>query len=176
MVCNRCIKVVKDELSAKNIDFLDVELGNIYFENQISDATKNKISILLEKEGFELLEDREAKIISEIKSLVIEHNHSKKGNKQKLSTFLATSIGVDYTLLSKMFSNIEGRSIENYVIAQKIEKAKELLIYNELTLSQISYELDYSSPQHLSRQFRQVIGLTPSEFKKIGNRKNLDTI
>ena len=178
MVCNRCIKVIREELIKNKIDFTQVELGKIYFNHHLSNQNKESIKQIIEKEGFELLEDRETKIINQIKSLIISSIHHKKGKsiEQNFSTFLSAHIGIEYSQISKLFSNTEGRSIENYIILQKIERAKELLIYNELTLSQISYELNYSSPQHLSRQFKQITGLTATAFKKIGKRKRLDTI
>jgi AraC-like DNA-binding protein len=178
MVCNRCIKVIREELIKNKIDFLQVELGKIYFKHALANQDKKKITDILKKEGFELLEDRESKIINQIKSLIISriHHQKEKSIEQNFSNFLADSIGIEYSQISKLFSNIEGRSIENYIIVQKIERAKEFLIYNELTLSQISYELNYSSPQHLSRQFKQVTGLTPTAFKKIGKRKKIDAV
>jgi len=178
MVCNRCIKVVKEELSKNNIDFAHVDLGTIYFNYQISEKEKETLTHIIEKEGFALVEDREAKIIIKIKALIVENIHhiKEKLKDQNFSDFLTSKVGIEYSQISKLFSEIEGKTIELYTIQQRIERAKELLIYNELTLSQISYELDYSSPQHLSRQFKQITGLTPTAFKKIGRRKELDTI
>lgn len=178
MVCNRCIKVVSDELLKHNIEFNKVDLGVIYLSSEIFKNKKQKISQILQKEGFELIESKELQIVNQVKTIVINfiHNKAKKEQLKKFSDALSSTIGIDYSRLSKIFSSIEKRSIENYVIAQKIERAKELLIYNELSLSEISYELNYSSPQHLSRQFKQVTGLTPTVFKKLGARKKLDTI
>lgn len=178
MVCNRCIKVVKEELTKNNIDFTHVGLGTIYFRKEISETTKEKLINIIKKEGFELVEDREAKIVNQIKALIIENVHYKKEKPihQNFSEYIASNIGIEYSHLSKVFSEIQGKTIEHYTIEQKIELAKELLIYDELTISQISYELSYSSPQHLSRQFKQITGLTPTAFKKIGKRKKLDSI
>ncbi len=176
MVCNRCIKVVRQELTKAGIDFIRVDLGTIYRQHILSDKEKEKLIQVLEKEGFEVIEEREAKIINQIKSLLLEHIQYGKGNAQNFSDFLVSSIGMEYSQMSKLFSNAENKSIENYSIHLKIERVKELLTYNELSLSEISYELNYSSPQHLSRQFKQVTGLTPTTFKKIGKRKKLDTI
>lgn len=178
MVCDRCIKVVRGELMKYNIDFVRIDLGMIYFDHVISAKEKETLMHILKNEGLELLEDREAKIVNQIKSLIIEniHHEKEKPKYQNFSDFLSSKMGIRYAKISALFSITEKRSIENYVIAQKIERAKELLVYNELTLSEISYNLDYSSPQHLSRQFKQVTGLTPTEFKKIGKREKLDTI
>ena len=176
MVCNRCIKVVKEELVRNNINFMEVGLGFIKFKEKISN--KNLLKNILKKEGFEFVEDYETSIVSQIKSLIIENIHHKKNKPlhQNFSDFLSLNINLGYSQLSKFFSELEAKTIEQFIIEQKIEKVKELLIYNELSLSQISYDLNYSSPQHLSRQFKQITGLTPTQFKKIGNRKKLDTI
>ncbi|MBJ6366544.1 helix-turn-helix domain-containing protein [Snuella sedimenti] len=178
MVCNRCIKVVREELTKNHFDFNHVALGTIYFDHGISEKEKAQLKTILEAEGFELVEDKEAVIVKNIKTLIIQliHHGKEKPEHQTFSGFIASEIGMEYTQLSKLFSEIAGHTIEHYIIEQRIERAKELLIYNELTLSQISYELNYSSPQHLSRQFKQITGLTPSAFKKIRIRKKLDTI
>ena len=178
MVCNRCIKVIKDELIKSKIDFTKVELGVIKFNKLIIKNDKLKLISILKKEGFELVEDREAEIISQIKVLIIKNIHHKPVDKinQNYSNYLADAINIDYSTMSKLFSEIEGKTIEHYIIEQRIERVKELLIYNEITLSQISYELNYSSPQHLSRQFKQITGFTPSQFKESGKRRKLDTI
>lgn len=178
MVCDRCIKVVIDELSKNNIEFNCVKLGEIHFNHLLSISEKEILKTILEKEGFKLIETYETKIVNQIKVLIIENIHYKKHRllNQNFSTFLASNLGVEYTQLSRIFSEQEGRTIERYIIQQKIERVKELIDYNELTLSQISYELNYSSPQHMSRQFKQITEITPSEYKNIGNRNKLDTI
>jgi len=178
MVCNRCIKVIKEELLLNNIDFVKVDLGVIELVTAVSDDEKEKLITLLKKEGFELVEDREATIVNKIKSLIIENIHYQKVKQesQNFSDFLVDHLKVEYPYLSKLFSEIESKTIEHFTIEQKIERAKELLTYNQLTLSQISYDLNYSSPQHLSRQFKKVTGFTPTQFKIDGVRKKLDTI
>lgn len=178
MVCNRCIKVVKDELIKNQIDFVYVDLGTVYFNEEISEKIKEKLKIILSKEGFELVEDKDSIIVKTIKTIVIQLIHSKKQkpSSQNFSEYISSELGIEYSQLSKLFSEIEGKTIEHYIIEQRIERVKELLVYNELTLSEISYELNYSSPQHLSKQFKKVTGLTPSAFKNIKNRKKLDTI
>jgi AraC-like DNA-binding protein len=178
MVCNRCIKVVKEELLKHKIDFNDVDLGSIYFNRDISEKEKERLKAILEKEGFELVEDKESVIVKTIKTIIVQliHHGKQKPENQKISEYIASEIGMDYSQLSKLFSEIEGNTIEHYIIEQRIERAKELIVYNELTLSQISYQLNYSSPQHLSKQFKQITGMTPSVFKSIRTRKKLDTI
>jgi AraC family transcriptional regulator len=178
MVCNRCIKVVKEELTKNHINFTFVDLGKIYIGKPLTNRERESLKQILKKEGFELVEDKEAIIVNKIKALVIKNIHQgkEKPQHQNFSDYLTSNIGMEYSHISKLFSEIEGNTIEHYIIEQRIERAKEFIIYNELTLSQISYELNYSSPQHLSRQFKQITGLTPTTFKKIGRRKKLDTI
>lgn len=178
MVCDRCIKVGKEELLNNNIDFESVDLGKIYFNKNLSSEEMITIKNILEKEGFEIVEAFDFKIVNQIKTLIIEnifHGRHKVFD-QNYSTFLASNLDIEYCQLSRMFSELEGRTIENYIIQQKIERVKELISYNELTISQISYELNYSSPQHLSRQFKQITGITPTQYKNIGSRGKLDTI
>lgn len=177
MVCNRCIKVVKDELTKHNINFAIVDLGKIYFDAEIAETVKNNISTILKKEGFEILEDKNRQLINQTKSLLIEQiQYRKNTEKVNIPLLLSNALGMNYFAISKLFSEVEGKTLEKYIILQKIEKVKELLKYGELNLSQISYQLDYSSPQHLSRQFKQETGLTPTQFRSIGERKMLDTI
>lgn len=178
MVCNRCIKVVKDELKKNGIDFNEVTLGVITFKKEVSNENKALLNKTLRKEGFEILEDKDAIIVSKIKALIIKNIHQgiEKPEHQNFSKYLALQIGIDYSFMSNLFSEFEGKTIEHFIIEQRIERAKEFIVYNELTLSQISYELNYSSPQHLSRQFKKITGLTPSQFKRIKIRKKLDTI
>jgi AraC-like DNA-binding protein len=178
MVCNRCIKVVIDELLKNKIAFNNVELGKIYLQKDLSSTEIKTLDSALQKEGFEIVETVDAKIVNQIKTIIIENIHYKKHQllNKNYSTFLAENLGIEYTQLSRVFSEHENKTIEKFIIQQKIEGVKELLIYNELTLSEISYELNYSSPQHLSRQFKQIVGITPTQFKNKGIRKKLDTI
>lgn len=178
MVCNRCIRVVKDELIKNKIDFNDVDLGTIFFDKEITEQEKEKLKAIIEREGFELVEDKDAISINKIKTIIVQliHHGKEKPNYQNFSEFISIEMGIEYSQLSKLFSEIEGNTIEHFMIEQRIERAKELIVYDELTVSEISYLLDYSSPQHLSKQFKQFTGLTPSVFKSIRNRKKLDTI
>lgn len=178
MVCNRCIKVVKEELTKSKINFDHVDLGTIYFTQEISEKEKEKLKEVLEKEGFELVEDKESIIVKKIKTLVVQlvHHGKEKPSNKNFSEFISSELGIEYSQLSKLFSEIEGNTIEHFIIEQRIERAKELIVYDELTISEISYLLNYSSPQHLSKQFKQITGLTPSVFKSIRDRKKLDTI
>ena len=178
MVCNRCIKVVKQTLDNNVVKYNKVTLGIVYLTKEISKDVLQKLNRDLKKEGFELIQSNDSKIINKVKTTIIEiiHQGKSKPISQNFSDFLENKIGMDYSNISRLFSDKEEKTVEQYIIEQKIERVKELLTYNELTLSQISYELDYSSPQHLSKQFKKVTGITPTQFKKTKNRTKLDTI
>ena len=171
MVCLRCIESIKSILEGIGIGFRYIELGTIYLTKTISENTRQLLSKELQKHGFEIVDDKNTKLIELIKNLIINEIHHSKNEKkitQTFSDFLSKKLNLEYSSLSKLFSSIEGKTIERYIILQRIEKAKELLIYNENSPSEIAYQLDYSSPQHFSRQFKQMTGLSPSQFKNEG--------
>ena len=179
MVCNRCILVVQNELDKLGLTVKNIALGVVTLEEQPSLATIK----LLEKElielGFELIDDKRSRIIEKIKNVIIGLVHHQENSvKNNLSDVLSDQLQFDYKYLSNLFSEVEGTTIEKYFIAQKIEKIKELLVYDELTLSEIAYRLNYSSVAYLSNQFKKVTGLTPSHFKQISadKRKPLDKV
>ena len=180
MVCNRCIKAVRDELAGLGFTIKSIELGEVILNEQVSEKDVVKIRQVLADNDFELIDDKKSWIINKIKTLIIEyiHHDKEKPDYVNLSDLLARETGYDYSYLSNLFSSVEGQTIEHFLILQKVEKVKELLVYNELTLNEISYQLGYSSVQHLSHQFKKVTGLTPSHFKKIKKkkRKPLDQI
>ena len=181
MVCNRCIKVVREELEKIGVKIKTISLGEIEAVDYIDKLQLDEIKRVLEKNGFELLEDKKAKIIEKIKNHVIKLVHYRNeelSENFKYSVAIEKELGLDYNYLSNLFSSLEGITIEQYIIFQKIEKAKELLKYDELTLSEIAYKLGYSSVQHLSNQFKKVTGMTASKFKDMANntRKPLDNI
>jgi len=173
MVCNRCIMVVQNELVGLGYTIRAIELGEVTLNEKLSETSINQISQVLTDNGFELIDGKKSRIINRIKTLLIEfiHYDKEKPEHMNLSNFLAKEIGHDYSYLSNLFSSVEGITIEKYLINQKIEKVKELLVYDELSLNEISYQLGYSSVQHLSNQFKKITGLTPSHFKKIKNKK-----
>ncbi len=173
MVCNRCIKVVNEELTKLGFTISGIELGKVNIKQQLNDSDLEKIKIRLDELGFELIDDYKSRIINQIKTLIIEiiHHQKEKDEYKNSSEILATEIGKDYSYLSNLFSSIEGITIEKYTILQKIEKVKELLVYDELNLSEISVQMGYSSAQHLSSQFKKITGLSPSHFKKLRNLK-----
>ncbi|MNK65984.1 transcriptional activator FtrA [compost metagenome] len=179
MVCNRCKMVVKAELEKLGFNPVSVELGDVVLSKSISAADKLSIGEALHPFGFELLADRKTQIAEQIKTSIIDLVHySKAPLKINLSAYLSEQLKLEYPQLSLIFSEVEKQTIEKYFIAQKIEKAKEMLTYGELTLSEIAYQLNYSSVAHLSAQFKKVTDLTPSAYKaKTANkRKTLDEI
>ncbi len=180
MVCNRCIKVVKDEFAKLDLIIEEIELGKVYVSSTLSNDKIEEVRKILDENGFELIDDKKSRIIDRIKTIVIEKIHySDTGfDTMNASDYLSKELGHDYSYLSNLFSSVEGITIEKYIINQKIEKVKELLVYDELSLNEISYQLGYSSVQHLSNQFKKVTGLTPSHFKKLkeNKRKPLDEV
>lgn len=179
MVCNRCIMVVKNELEKIGFHPVNLTLGEVELDRVINDEEKQTINNHLQSFGFELIDDRKSRLIGQIKSLIIELVHHQNSElKSNLSEFLSSKLHHDYTYLSNLFSEVEGTTIEKYFIAQKIEKVKELLVYDELSLSEIAFQLNYSSVAHLSNQFKKITGLTPSHFKNIkaDKRKPLDEV
>lgn len=181
MVCNRCKMVVGNELKRIGLHPHAVGLGEVDIdEEQLTGIQVTEIDAVLRSLGFELIDDRKSRIIEKIKSAVIELIHKADADKPRIkhSEYLAQLLHYDYSYLSKLFSEVEGVTIEQYIIQQKIEKVKELLVYDELSLSEIAYQLDYSSVAHLSAQFKKVTGLTPSFFKNMQQRprKPLDEV
>lgn len=179
MVCNRCKMVVTSQLNKLSIEPLLVELGEVTLAQELTAEQKNKASSLLSEVGFELIDDKKSKLIERVKTLIIELvQDQNNGLKTNLSELLGSKLGYDYNYISNLFSEVEGITIEKYLIAQKIEKVKELIVYGELTISEIAHQLNYSSVAYLSNQFKKTTGLSPSHFKQIGNqkRKPLDQV
>lgn len=172
MVCRRCKMAVLSELDKLGLKPLSVELGEVELSAPISEEQKQLLSKGLYALGFELIDDKKSKVIEKIKNLIVELVHFKDNDlKTNLSHYLSDNLGQEYSALSNLFSDVEGITIEQYFISQKIEKVKELLMYNELSLSEIAYQLNYSSISHLSRQFKKVTGLTPTYFRNLKDRK-----
>ncbi len=181
MVCNRCIKVVKEELEKLGYDVKNISLGEAEINREPDNKDSAEIKRVLEENGFELIEDKRAKTIEEIKRIILElvrNDDERNPINMNFSDYLVKNLGMEYHYISNLFSSIENITIEQYIILQKIEHAKELLKYGELTLSEIAYKLGYSSVQHLSNQFKKVTGMTASRFKNItvNLRKPLDHI
>lgn len=180
MVCDRCIMAVRQELDKTDIEYKNIQLGEVELSKPLEEDQKEKLSESLNSLGFELLDDRKSALIAQIKSTIIKMVHANElvESNKKLSVILSEKLGMDYHYISSLFSSIEGVTIEKYVILQRIERAKELLIYDELNLNEIADALGYSSVQHLSLQFKKITGLTPTYFKQMKekNRKPLDKI
>lgn len=168
MVCDRCKMVVKNEIENLGYSLVKVELGEIELNQEITDIQKKDIKLNLEKFGFEVIDDKRSRIIELIKNKLIDLVQNKNADLDKnLSIFLSENLNQDYSKLSNLFSEIEGVSIEKYFINLKIEKVKELIIYDELSFSEIADLLNYSSVAHLSNQFKKITGFTPTHFKQI---------
>ena len=172
MVCNRCKMVVESELQKLGYQLSSVELGEVDVKGEVSDLQKEGIKSHLQSLGFELIDDRKSRTIEKIKSLIIELIHHQDGHLQmNLSDYLSQHLSQEYSVLSNLFSEVEGKTIEKYYIHQKIEKVKELIIYDELSFSEIADRLNYSGVSHLSNQFKKVTGFTPTYFKQLKSRK-----
>lgn len=180
MVCDRCIRVVREELEKLNLTVIDVELGKAIVSLRGLHSSVHKIVRVLEANGFGLVEGRKAQLVERIKALILRLVRSDELGELNvnLSDYIAVNIGKSYHHLSSLFSSVEGLTIGKFFILHKIERAKELLAYEEFTLGEIGYRLGYSSVQHLSNQFKTVTGLAPSHFRKIGTerRKPLDMV
>jgi len=174
MVCSRCKMVVKSEFEKLGLQTIAVELGEVELANEISDKQKHILLENLLAVGFDLIDDKKSKTVERIKTLIIDLVHHKNNDlKVNLSDYLAEDLSQDYNSLSNLFSEIENTTIEKYFISQKIEKVKELLVYNELSLSEIADILNYSNVAHLSNQFKKITGFTPTSFKKSKDKKRI---
>lgn len=168
MVCSRCIMVVASELEKLGFKHILVNLGEVNLNETITDIQKLEIEKNLKKFGFELIDDKKSRTINKIKTLIIDLVQNRHNDlRTNLSDYLSDEIHQDYNTLSNLFSEVENTTIEKYFISQKIEKVKELIIYDELSLSEIAYSLNYSSVSHLSHQFKKVTGFSPTYFKTI---------
>lgn len=173
MVCHRCKLVVKSALEKLDLHPLSINLGEVTIEEEGIDP--KQLTAALKAVGFELLDDRRSKLIEQIKTTLIALVHySEYKPKRKVSDILSTKLHHDYSYLSNLFSEVEGITIEQFIIHQKIEKVKELLTYDELSLSEIAIQLGYSSTAHLSGQFKKLTGYTPSYFKQFGKTKRTE--
>ncbi len=172
MVCNRCILVVQQELDKLDIDRYKVTLGAVETTGELAKEKLEQLDKNLTALGFELLDNSKQQLIEKIKNIVIQRvHHADEQEQHNFSDILSSALHKDYSYLSSLFSEVAGITIEKYIIHQRIEKVKELIIYDELNLSEIAYQLGYSSVAHLSNQFKKVTGLTPTYFKQVGQNK-----
>jgi AraC-like DNA-binding protein len=178
MVCNRCVLVVRQELEKLNLESLQIALGEVDFLESPGEKELGQLNQRLAAVGFELLDNEKQKQIEVIKNLLIQKVQQGKIEEHfSLSEFLSKSLNKDYTVITRLFSEVESITIEHFFILQKIEKVKEWLKYNEFTLSEIAWKLGYSSVAHLSSQFKKITGLTPTNFKNLGGkRKSIDNV
>ncbi len=179
MVCPRCIQAVRTIFLEMDIPVVDIQLGEVWLKSDLTEDQREALKTRLEKAGFVLLDDFKKQLIEKVKTLLINLIQDADGEMNlNYSTYLSETIGKDYRYLSSLFSSQLGLTIEKYIIQLKVEKIKEYIFYDELSISEIAYKMHYSSPAHLSRQFKQVCGLSPKEYKKqMGNqRKSLDEI
>jgi AraC-like DNA-binding protein len=167
--------VVKAAAEELNIPYSAVDLGFIEIDQKLSDSIFEKFKAKLLKSGFEILDDKRSILIEKIKNVVIEMVHyADEFPKVNFSTYLSEKVGYDYTYLSNLFTEVKGTTIQEFIILHKIEKAKELIMYNEMSIADIAYTLNYSSAAHFSTQFKKVTGLTPSFFKKLKKQREAD--
>src|SRR5688572_910163 len=172
MVCIRCKMVVKDVLEKLNLHYTTVELGEAEIMENITAEQHDEIKIALLRSGLELMDDKKSVLIQKIKNVIIELVHySEEPLSVNLSEFLSKKLNHNYTYLANLFSEVQGITIEKFFITHKIERVKELLVYDELNLTEIAYQMHYSSVAHLSAQFRKMTGLTPSHFKQLRQKR-----
>jgi AraC-like DNA-binding protein len=179
MVSLRCKMIVKEELTALGIHYVIVELGMVEILEDISNVQRDQLKLNLLRSGLELLDDKRSILIEKIKNVITEMiHHSDEVPKVNDSDYISQKLQYDYTYLSNIFSEVKGITLQQFIILNRIERVKELLLYDELNLSEISHKLHYSSVAHLSNQFKKVTGLSPSYFKQLkqkrkGNLENL---
>jgi AraC-like DNA-binding protein len=172
MVSTRCKMVVKNELKKMGIHFVMVDLGEVEIMENISDVKRAQLKAALLTSGLELMDDKRAVLIEKIKNVIIEMVHyTDELPKVNYSDYISEKLNHDYTYLSNIFSEVKGITIQQFIIVHKIERAKELLLYDEMNLTEISYVLNYSSVAHLSNQFKKVTGLSPSHFKQLKDKR-----
>ena len=179
MVCFRCKLAVEEKLKKLGLTPVQTELGEVTIaEKELTPIQEQQLREELKNIGFELLDDKRKQLIEQIKSVIINEVHYKEPSVEKFSSLISKALHYDYSYLSNLFSQVEGITIEQFILTQKIEKVKELLVYGDHSLSEIAFRLGYSSTAHLSSQFKKITGLTASEFKKLGvsHRKPLDEL
>lgn len=172
MVSNRCKMAVKEELKKLGLHFIVVDLGEVDVMETISMEQRNQLKIGLLNSGFELMDDKKSMLIEKIKNVIIEMvHHSDEIIKVNFSNYLSDKLNHDYTYLSNLFSEVQGTTIEHFIISHKTERVKELIIYGEHNITEIAWKMGYSSVAHLSSQFKKVTGLSPSHFKNLKDKR-----
>lgn len=175
MVSHRCKLMVKQELENLGIRYSQIDLGVIEVEEDIIPVLRNQLKLNLKKSGLELLDSKRSILVESIKVVIIEMIHyADEEPKVNYSNYISEKLDHDYTYLANVFSEVKGITIQQYIIINKIEKAKELILYDELTISEIAFRLHYSSTAHLSNQFKKVTGLTPAFYKGIAHKRRIN--
>lgn len=173
MVCSHCAEVLEEKLRSANFDIQNLELGQLTLSSPVNQQEYERLIQVVRNNGFEIINDHGSRIVEQIKQLIVQLVRTDQELEGNLSDYLSKKINKDYQQLSRLFSNVEGKSVERYYILQKIERAKELIVYGEQNLTEIAYELGYSSQQHFSRQFKKETGLSPSHFKDVKENKRI---
>lgn len=173
MVCEHCGEVLESKLTEEGFPVKKIELGKLELQYPVNEDEFESLSKVVRQNGFEIISDSNSQLVEQIKHLIIDIIHQREKPEKNLSDFIKKRIHKDYQHSSRLFSSVEGKSIERYFILQKIERAKELIVYGEQNLTEIAYELGYSSQQHFSRQFKKETGLTPSHFKEVKKNKRI---
>lgn len=172
MVSNRCKTVVREALRQMDLHFILDNLGEVEVMEDVSAEQRTELSLRLAASGLELMSDKKGILVEKIKNAIVEMvHHSHEGLKVNFSDYLAQKLTLDYTYLSNLFSEVQGTTIEQFIIAHKIERIKELIIYGELNISEIAWKMNYSSVAHLSNQFKKITGLSPSHFRQLKQKK-----
>lgn len=172
MVSNRCKMMVRDELKKLGLHFMVVDLGEVEIMEDLSAEQRLQLQEALQESGLELMDDKKAILIEKIKNIIIEMvHHSDEVVKTNFSDYLTTKLDYDYTYMANLFSEVQGTTIAQFLISHKVERIKELIIYDELSISEIAWKMNYSSVAHLSNQFKKVTGLTPSHFRQLKDKR-----
>ena len=172
MVSNRCKMMVRDELKKLGLHFMVVDLGEVEIMEDITSEQRMQLQDALQDSGLELMDDKKAILIEKIKNVIIEMvHHSDEVPKENFSDYLTSKLDYDYTYLANLFSEVQGTTIAQFLISHKVERIKELIIYDELSISEIAWKMNYSSVAHLSNQFKKVTGLTPTHFKQLKDKR-----
>jgi AraC-like DNA-binding protein len=174
MVSTRCKMMVKEALKKLGLHFIVVDLGVVVVMEILSEEQREELQIMLLNAGLELMDDKKAMLIEKIKKVIIEMIHyTDELPKSKFSDFISKKLNYDYTYLANLFSEVQGTTIEHYIISHKIERIKELIVYGEMNITEIAHNMNYSSVAHLSSQFKKATGLTPSHFKQLKDKRRM---
>ncbi|MFZ4457009.1 MAG: helix-turn-helix domain-containing protein [Bacteroidales bacterium] len=172
MVSNRCKVAVKQELTKMGLHFILVDLGEVEIMETLSSEQRTELNLALLSVGFELMDDKRAVLIEKIRSAIVEMVHyTNTSLKVNFSDYLSDKLHYDYTYLANLFSEVQGTTIEQFIISNKVERIKELIIYDELNITEIAFKMNYSSVAHLSTQFKKVTGLSPTHFKQLKEKR-----